>query len=33
MAVGKLNPRSEIRVPEGQTKTTLSDEASDDNLQ
>ena len=33
MAVGKLNPRSEIRVPEGQTKTTSSDEASDDNLQ
>ena len=33
MAVGKLNPRSETRVPEGQTKTTLSDEASDDNLQ
>ena len=33
MAVGKLNPRSEIRVPEGQTNTTLSDEASDDNLQ
>ena len=33
MAVGKLNPRSEIRVPEGQTKTPLSDEASDDNLQ
>ena len=33
MAVGKLNPRSETRVPEGQTKTTSSDEASDDNLQ
>ena len=33
MAVGKLNPRSETRVPEDQTKTTLSDEASDDNLQ
>ena len=33
MAVGKLNPRSEIRMPEGQIKTTLSDEASDDNLQ
>jgi len=33
MAVGKLNPRSETRVPEEQTKTTSSDEASDDNLQ
>lgn len=32
MAVGKLNPRSETRVPEGQTKTTSSDEGSDDNL-
>ena len=33
MAVGKLNPRSETRAPEGQTNTTSSDEASDDNLQ
>ena len=33
MAVGKLNPHSETQVPEGQTKTTFTDEASDDNLQ
>ena len=33
MAVSKLNPHSETQVPEGQTKTTFTDEASDDNLQ
>ena len=33
IAVGKLNPQSGTQEPEGQTRTTFTDEASDDNPQ